>query len=359
MKTDGEFELVLDRLKGLTVAIVYIFEGENAEGFAHYHVWKSNIISGWLNAIQNLGCRPFILDVRTFAEKAFANTLPHIDFVVNLNCGSCTLSPMAIVPATCAFLGIPCIPCDCTAVLTGENKLHSNILAQASGIPVPREINPEDSRGIFRPLNWGSSRGIKVGSIRNDILGIYQEFIPGFDVTTPVVFNPCSESFAFLPSILYVPDTQDTCWFFGENAKDTKVGYSRQIIHGISDILREKYLHLLKTVNVQTYCRIDARIKSNNFDKIHSLPLAPLSEENLYFIEINTMPTISSTNSFGFSYKSVSVEDECHIYLEKLKSRYKEMDVYTFLLVSSMATLLKPSAKENRIKATPFDKCSL
>lgn len=359
MKTDEEFEFALDRLRGLTVAVVYIFEGENAEGFAHYHVWKSDVISGWLKAIQNLGCRPFILDVRTFAEKAFANTLPHIDFVINLNCGSCTLSPMAIVPATCAFLGIPCIPCDCTAILSGENKLHSNILAAASGIPVPREVDIGDNSGIFRPLNWGSSLGVKVGSIRNDILGIYQEFIPGFDVTTPILFDPSSESFLFLPSILYVPDAQDTRWFFGEKAKGTKVGYTRQIIHGISDGLREKYLHLLKDINVQTYCRIDARVRSDIFDKVYSLPLAPLSEENLYFIEINTMPTISLVNSFGFSYQSIDIHDECYIYLEKLKKRYKEIDVYTFLLVSSMATLLKPCTKENGIETITLDECSL
>lgn len=33
-----EFQNSLDRIKGLTVAIVYIFEGEQAAGFAHYHM---------------------------------------------------------------------------------------------------------------------------------------------------------------------------------------------------------------------------------------------------------------------------------------------------------------------------------
>lgn len=35
-----EFQNSLDRIKGLTVAIVYIFEGEQAAGFAHYHIWR-------------------------------------------------------------------------------------------------------------------------------------------------------------------------------------------------------------------------------------------------------------------------------------------------------------------------------
>ena len=133
-----EFQNSLDRIKGLTVAIVYIFEGEQAAGFAHYHIWKGDIISKWLNAIANVGCRPFILDVRTFVEKAFSNTLPHIDFVINLNCGSTDLDPMAIVPSTCAFLGIPCIPCGSFSILAGENKYHSNLLAKECGLLVSR-----------------------------------------------------------------------------------------------------------------------------------------------------------------------------------------------------------------------------
>ena len=47
-----EFQNSLDRIKGLTVAIVYIFEGEQAAGFAHYHIWKGDIISKCLMPLQ-------------------------------------------------------------------------------------------------------------------------------------------------------------------------------------------------------------------------------------------------------------------------------------------------------------------
>ena len=59
-----------------------------------------NVISLWMNAVQSLHCMPLILDVRTFVEKALNRTLPKIDYVINLNCGSCELSPMSM--AACA-----------------------------------------------------------------------------------------------------------------------------------------------------------------------------------------------------------------------------------------------------------------
>jgi len=71
---------------GKTVGVIYTFEGEKAPGFKHYHIWQSDIISKWLLAIQDLKCRPLIFDVRTFVEKAISNQLPHLDFVLNLNC---------------------------------------------------------------------------------------------------------------------------------------------------------------------------------------------------------------------------------------------------------------------------------
>ena len=93
-----------EKLKGKNVAVVYIFEGETAPGFDHYHVWEGDIIASWLKAIKSLHCLPYILDVRTFVEKGLSGTLPHIDYVINLNCGSKELSPMGLVPSTCAFL---------------------------------------------------------------------------------------------------------------------------------------------------------------------------------------------------------------------------------------------------------------
>lgn len=66
-----EFQNSLDRIKGLTVAIVYIFEGEQAAGFAHYHIWKGDIISKWLNAIANVGCQTFYFRCKNICGESF------------------------------------------------------------------------------------------------------------------------------------------------------------------------------------------------------------------------------------------------------------------------------------------------
>lgn len=102
-----DYMTFLKKMRGKTIAIVYIFEGENAPGFKHYWIWKSDIITGWMNAVQELECLPFIIDVRTFIQKAINQTLPHIDFVLNLNCGSYDLSSMSLIPSMCSFLSIP------------------------------------------------------------------------------------------------------------------------------------------------------------------------------------------------------------------------------------------------------------
>ena len=60
----------LIELKGKTIALVYIFEKETADGFNHFLIWKDKVLTGWLSAIYELNCLPYIIDVRTFMQKA-------------------------------------------------------------------------------------------------------------------------------------------------------------------------------------------------------------------------------------------------------------------------------------------------
>lgn len=76
-------------------------------------------------AIEDLRCHLLIIDVRTFVEKAMNKTLPHIDYVLNMNFGTFDLSAMALIPSTYSVLGIPCIPCSANTIIEGENKLFS------------------------------------------------------------------------------------------------------------------------------------------------------------------------------------------------------------------------------------------
>jgi len=334
----------LNQLKGKTIAIVYIFEKEDAPGFEHYHVWKSDVIAGWLTAVQELECIPFILDVRTFVHKAINRTLPHIDYVLNLNCGSCELSSMSLVPSMCSFLSIPCVPCDAVSIVAGENKKISNLIASAMNLNVPKNLDHSDEDGIFRPLNFGSSIGLKKGHIDNITSdGIYQEFIPGFDITIPIVYNPYIKDIDLLPPILYMPKSCDPNWIFGEKEKENVSEYSIAPVLKVDEETAKTIIQFAKVFPIQTFGRIDARVKSN--EKYLSLDEAKntLKIENLFFLEINPMPTVEKQLSFEIDYAfETAGQNEGHSFykcVNMYKSSIKNPSINGFLLSCSMLAL--------------------
>lgn len=326
------------KISGKTIGVVYIFEGENAPGFEHYHIWQSDIISKWLLAIQDLKCRPLILDVRTFVDKAISSTLPNIDYVLNLNCGSCELSPMALIPSVCGFLHIPCIPCNSIAILAGENKLMSNLLAQATGIQVPQSLDSATKNGIFRPLNLGSSVGVKRGFTSN-INGLYQEFIKGYDITTPIVYNPITQKMEVMPTVLYIAEEDNVEWYLGEENKNSRSGFTRKTILHLSEELQAKYFELVQNMSINTFCRIDARIKCASPDELKLLLEKPLQLRDIYFIEINPMPTVWINNAFSHSFSEIQQTQSFLAYIQELQNNVPQISLHNFLLSASIFAL--------------------
>ena len=326
-------------LRGKTIAIVYIFEGDNGSGFEHFFIWKSNIISLWLNAVQELNCYPLILDVRTFVDKAINNTLPHIDYVLNLNSGTYNLSTMALVPSICSSINVPCIPCCATTIVTGEHKELSNLIANSLGLKIPKNIDKNMNNGIFRPINLGNSLGVE-RRFNDRIKGIYQKFIEGYDITTPIVYNPSTERMELLPTIIYIPDCFDTNWYNGDIAKKTRSGYKFETVK-LDKKLKAKYLELVDVLSINSFCRIDARVKSNKINqKIKSVEF-----EDTYFIEINVMPTIREYNNFVCSYNLLNENSTYKNFFDAYNEIFdKKPSLNSFLLSNSMLSL-KPSTK--------------
>lgn len=303
MEIQEKYMAMLEAIAGKTIGLVYIFEGETAEGCAHYAVWQADVISAWLNAIQELRCMPLIMDVRTFVHKATNNTLPHIDYVINLHNGTVSLSTLCLVPATCAFLNVPCIPCDANTVSVGENKVLSNIIAQGVGLKVPRNLSLDAVNGINRPKNFGSSIGVVRGKKKLDV-DLYQEFIDGVDMTTPILYNPLTGELDTLPAILYVPDNQDPKWFLGEKEKATHSTYTKHIIH-FDNITKEHFLHMAETCGVDAFCRIDCRVHCKSTSEIQALRNSVVEFDKVFFIEINPMPTIKNGINYLMSLENL------------------------------------------------------
>lgn len=312
----NEYKNKIQEIRGKTVAVVYIFEGENAPGFEHYWIWKSDIISGWLNAIQELQCVPYIIDVRTFIHKAICNTLPPIDYVLNLNCGSCRLSSMSLVPSMCSFLKIPCIPCDSEAIIVGEDKILSNYLAITQDIQIPQNLSKSNKNGIFRPKNLGSSIGVQKGSVNTKYIdGLYQEFIPGYDVTIPLMFNPSLNRIDILPPLIYIPDSNDPNWIYDTDEKYAEKEHFKKVyIKNIADDVKTKLLKFASIFPITTYGRIDARIKFNGSKLMNDISELHINSGNFYFIEMNSMPTIEYEDTFSMSFDIAREEKDNTFY---------------------------------------------
>lgn len=334
-----QFKDNFSKIKGKTVAIVYIFEGDNESGFEHFYIWKSNIISKWMNAVQELSCMPLIIDVRTFIDKAINKTLPHIDYVINLNSGTYSLSTMALVPAMCSAINVPCIPCNAVSIVTGENKALSNHIAFSIGLNVPKELDENNENGIFRPISLGNSLGVQRGKVCNETQGIYQEFIKGYEITTPLVYNPLEKKMEVLPTVVFAPLNDDPDWYYGETDKHKQQGYEFKIIQLDSE-LQEKYIKLAQALSIQTFCRIDARVKCNDKNAMKQVLERGASFANTYFIEINVMPTIRDNNSFCHSFNSIDSATSIGRYINLQKETMGTINIHSFLLASSMMSFI-------------------
>lgn len=333
-----DFKMTFSKIKGKTIAIVYTFEGDTSSGFEHFFVWKSNILIKWLSAVDELHCLPLILDVRTFIDKAINKTLPYVDYVLNLNTGILDLSVMALVPSTCSSLGIPCIPCDAVSIVTGESKALSNLIANSVGIQVPKALDANNPQGIFRPVNLGNSLGVKRGLNSDYSHGIYQEFISGYEITTPIVYNFISKKMDLLPTVLYLPKNKDLNWFNGEDEKKTRSGYSFRIVT-LDEKTKKKYLELTEALSIRTFCRIDARIKCTE-STYHQSSCDTVTFDDVFFIEINVMPTIREKNNFTFSFDSIKEKDSIFPCIEAQKQIFGNVNVHSFLLASSMLSFI-------------------
>lgn len=340
---------------GKTIAIVYIFEGETSSGFEHYDIWKSDVISEWLMAVHQNNCIPLIMDVRSFVAKAMNSQLPHIDYVLNLNAGNTELSTLSMVPSVCSFLDIPCIPCNAVSIVSGENKVFSNTLAKSIGINTP-ECAKEGNEGIYRPINYGSSRGTK--KQKNIIInksGIYQKFIKGYDITTPILYHPIHKNLEVLPSVMYYPSDLDIDWFLNEEAKEVRGGYKKRTLQ-IDPETVEQFIRLAAKIEISCYCRIDSRIKCESAEEWKELFQNPVSKERIYFIEINPMPTLKPNINFYNSLNSLSVNDSFYEIYQMYKAHHESPTPTGFILMCSMLSFLKPCIKEKWIDSVCTDK---
>lgn len=342
MRNEDEYKTLLKNMFGKTIAIVYIFEGDDAPGCSHYESWKSDVISSWMFAIEEMQGLPLILDIRTFVQKAMNKSLPYIDFVINLNNGTKSISTLGLVPSVCSFLNIPCVPCNTVSIITGEHKRLSNIVAGHQGFQVPKSIDSTDPSGITRPIGLGSSLGVKRGITENSFHNnfMYQEFIQGTDMTTPILYNPMTEALEVLPTILYHQKNPDINWFLDENEKVLHKSYTKKLVR-IEKAAQDICIQMADTMEINCYCRIDSRLSCSSSAELDDSisPQIPLSK--IYFMEINPMPTIKNGINFHTAIDGLEKGDSLYTSYQIYKEAIKKHTPTGFILSCSMIALLK------------------
>ena len=286
----------LKNLEGKVIAIVYTFTGDTLSEY--YDAWKADVLSDWIRGVYDIKCIPLVMDFETFAFKAFNNTLPKIDYVINLNNGNVDLSSLGLLPSICSYLNLPCIPNNSEVLIIGENKFIANALAQSAGLKIPKYLNDDDPSGIIRPINYGSSKGIHRGNIKNNIRDLHQEFIAGFDMTMSFMYNPINNKLCFVSALMYLPDNFDINWYLGEEEKEKRNSYSKIPVR----INESFYKRLEKIVNevfaINTLCRIDTRVKCNSNEELLYFKDHEVDSERVHFLEINPLPTIKENVNF-------------------------------------------------------------
>jgi hypothetical protein len=330
----------LSKLKRKNIAIIYTFQNEKSPGFGHYDYWGTGVVADWMKAVELLGCVPYILDVRTFGHKALNNSLPPIDFIINLNAGNESISTLGLVPSIAGFLGIPCIPNETLATVVSESKSLSNMIAMSHGINIPRKLNRDERGGISRPDNYGSSRGItRVFDVIAPQNCLYQEFIKGFDFTIPLLFNPEKKALDILPGIIYIPKNRDLSWYLSEDEKQKLKNYTK-VVARLDCEVTPILVQLAEIYQIKTLCRIDTRISCDNFEDLENILSSSVPLSRLNFLEINAMPTITEGINFCNSVDGLNIKDGLGIVYNNIKSTIPEMSNTAFVLFCALCALL-------------------
>lgn len=339
--TDQEYLDILCAIKGKTIGIVYVYEEDDAKGAERYDPWKGDVLADWVHAIYELKGLPLVMDVRTFLEKAAYKTLPKIDYIVNLSNGCYELSTLGLVPSICSYFDIPCIPSHTDVLLLGENKYISNIIAGNCGLSLPKLLDNENSNSITRPYNLGSSCGVYRGesyTCKSKSKSFIQEFISGFDITIPILYNPLQDRLVTLPAVLYCPDSLDTQWFLGETQKQLHKEYKKITIDVCSKI-EELLVNTAIVFGITTYCRIDTRCHCTTIKEAKEILSGGVSIDKIKFIEINPLPTIKDKINFLTSLENLKKDNDIFRCLCLYNSVITEHSLIGFILSTSIIAL--------------------
>jgi hypothetical protein len=304
-------ERCLQAAKAQVWAIVYAYNPPARPRSLWYDRWRYDVINDYVEAVSFLGAEPLIIDVDNFIVSDRLRN-HEIARAINLNSGATPISNIGVVPSIAAWHDVACFPNPADVLLSGERKdICKSFFAPWFNIPPDADFETASKtpdRYIFKPKTMGNSQQV-VRSLPESVPlleerrlwlreTIIEEFIEGYEVTVPVIFDNLADDYVVLPPVLYVPEiVNPTEWFLSYQEKmNRKIKIDRRIgtlDPAAQDALRQSS----RAFNFKTLARFDFRWRTSDVD-------APLIDlERLWFLEINCMPTLRADVNFLRSVK--------------------------------------------------------
>jgi D-alanine-D-alanine ligase len=218
------------------------------------------------------------------------------------------------------FLDLLCVPYQGAGVLGSAlamNKTISKQIYEQVGLPIPQyrvmkkgdDILPEDVLGaiglpiVVKPVQGGSSIGMSIVKSVKDLSSaietafacddeiLFEQYIKGVEITGSVLGNA---DLTALPIVEIIPDAIHG--FFNYTAKYTP-GASTEICPArMDDALAEKAQHYAKIAHRSLCCSDYSRT-----DMI-------LSGEDIFVLETNTIPGMTSTSLLPLAAKTAGIQ---------------------------------------------------
>ena len=309
--TPEELDSHLATLKRQVWAVVYAYDPPAKPRSLWYDRWRYDVINDYVEAVSFLGAEPLIIDIDSFIRSERLRS-EEISLVINLNSGATPISNGGLVPSVAEWNKVPCFPNAGDVIVCGERK---DICKQffSSWFHTPSDINLNDARSklvpfIVKPKTMGNSQNVTRNlqlplSIKEQRRWLrdtlIEEFIEGYEVTVPVILDAIADDYVVCPPIIYVPEViNPTDWFLSyEEKMDRKVVIDRRVGR-LDPSATKALLDASRSYNSGGLARFDFRwrVKEIKSDLIEL--------QDLWFLEINCMPTLRTDVNFLKSLKS-------------------------------------------------------
>lgn len=260
---------------------------------------------------------------------------------INMSDGLTQTYSRVQIPILCEILGVDYSGSDPFVVALMTNKHYSKLAVKEAGFLVPegttvskRNLNSVISGldkisfpVMLKPNTEGSSVGITLKNVcfsKDEVLPLLcklieefnevemEAYIPGYEITNFLIGNPGDivlnevlgvkhhEKILFDREVITLMDNanKSTSYYMADEF------FEKKVIEKIKSTTEE----IAKTIGVKDILRIDYRLTE---------------EQELYFLEINSVPRVSSTSEIGFicQERNISYENILKQYVDAIERR--------------------------------------